>query len=69
MVGITNTKPDTWAAHRLITNDSNITPSGTYATSNYYDTNYGVKIGYMKNGSLLLSIKAGTSTTYKQFLF
>ncbi len=54
---------------RLISNDTSITPTGTYATSTYYNTAYGVKIGYMANGDILLSMQGGTSTNYEYLNF
>ena len=54
---------------RLITNDTSITPSGTYATSTYYNTTYGVKIGYMYGGNIILSMQGGTSTSYEYLYF
>jgi len=54
---------------RLITNDNNITPTGTYATSTYYNTSYGVKIGYMADGDIIVSMRAGTTTSYEYLYF
>jgi len=54
---------------RLITNDNSITPTGTYATSTYYNTTYGVKLGYMANGDIILSMRAGTTTSYEYLYF
>lgn len=54
---------------RLVTNDESITPSGSYATSTYYDTTYGVKVGYCPDGSVLISMKGGTSTSYENLNF
>lgn len=54
---------------RLITNDDDITPSGTYATSTYYNTSYGVKIGYMYGGDIILSMQGGTTTSYEYLYF
>lgn len=53
----------------LITNDESITPTGTYATSAYYNTDYGVKVGYMRNGDILVSMQAGTTTAYETLYF
>ena len=53
----------------LITNDTSITPTGSYADSTYYDTTYGVKIGYMSNGDILLSMQGGTLATYEYLNF
>jgi hypothetical protein len=54
---------------RLVTNEDSIIPTGSYATSTYYDTTYGVKIGYMANGDILLSMKGGTTTAYEYLQF
>lgn len=54
---------------RLVTNDEAITPTGTYATSTYYNADYGVKIGYCPDGSILLSMRSGTSTGYENLNF
>ena len=50
-------------------NDESITPTGSYATSTYYNTAYGVKIGYKANGDILLSMRSGTTTSYEMLLF
>lgn len=53
----------------IIANDGSITLTGTYATSTYYNLDYGVKIGYMANGDVMISMKNGTSTTYENLYF
>ena len=53
----------------LIANDGSIVPTGTYATSRYYDTSYGVKVGYMSNGDVMISMKNGTTTSYENIYF
>lgn len=53
----------------LIANDSSIVPTGTYATEVYYNLEYGVKIGYMANGDVMISMKNGTSTAYENLYF
>lgn len=53
----------------LIANDGSITPTGTYATATYYNLEYGVKIGYMTNGDVMISMKNGTSTAYENLYF
>ena len=53
----------------LVANDESISPSGTYANSTYYNTSYGVKIGYMRNGDIILSMQGGTSTAYEGLYF
>ena len=54
---------------RWVTNDDSIVPTGSYATSTYYDTTYGVKIGYMADGNILLSMKGGTTAAYEKLHF
>lgn len=54
---------------RRIVNDESITPSGSYATSTYYNTTYGVKVGYCPNGDILISMQGGTSTSYENIYF
>lgn len=54
---------------RLITNDDSIVPTGTYATSTYYNVDFGVKIGYCPNGDIILAMKGGTSTSYENIVF
>lgn len=41
-----------------IVNDQNIVPTGSYANKGLYDKDYGIKVGYMRNGDILLSIKS-----------
>ena len=53
----------------LIANDGSIVPTGTYATETYYDLAYGVKIGYMANGDVMISMKNGTSKAYENLYF
>lgn len=53
----------------LIANDGSIVPTGTYATATYYNLEYGVKIGYMTNGDVMISMKNGTSTAYENLYF
>lgn len=60
--------PATWV-ERLIANDDSVVPSGTYATSTYYNVDYGVKVGYCSNGDILISMKGGTSTAYENLYF
>lgn len=52
-----------------VANGGGITPGGTYANSTYYDAAYGVKIGYMVNGDIILSMRGGTSTSYEYLYF
>ena len=54
---------------RLVSNDESIVPTGTYADSTYYDTTYGVAVGYCPDGSVLISMKSGTSTAYENLNF
>lgn len=60
---------DKWSDHRLISNDEAITPSGSYATSVYYDLAFGVKVGYMNNGDIIIAMQAGSSTSYETNYF
>ena len=53
----------------IIANDGSITPTGTYATSDYYNISYGVKIGYMANGDVMISMQGGSSTAYENIYF
>ena len=53
----------------MIANDGSIVPTGTYATETYYDLAYGVKIGYMANGDVMISMKNGTSKAYENLYF
>ena len=53
----------------LIANDGSIVPTGTYAPEKYYNLEYGVKIGYMANGDVMISMKNGTSTAYENLYF
>lgn len=44
--------------------------TGTYATSTYYDTDFGVQIGYINNTDIVLMIRSGTkNTAYEDFSF
>ena len=52
-----------------VTNGDSITPTGTYATSTYYNLDFGVKVGYTAEGDVLLLMKAGTSTAYEYLQF
>lgn len=52
-----------------VTNGESITPTGTYATSTYYNTTFGVKIGYTADGDVLLMMKGGTTTNYEYLQF
>lgn len=54
---------------KIIANDGSIVPTGTYATEAYYNIEYGVKIGYMANGDVMISMKNGTSTAYENLYF
>ena len=54
---------------RLITNDDSITPTGTYANSTYINMTYGVKIGYMYNGDIILSMRQGTTREEEKIYF
>lgn len=54
---------------RFVTNDTSIVPTGQYATADYYDQTYGVKVGYCPDGSILLSMRALGSTAYENIYF
>ena len=54
---------------RLVRNDENIVPTGEYADSTYYNLDYGVAVGYCPDGSVLISMKGGTLTTYENLNF
>ena len=54
---------------RTVANDDSIVPSGSYIGSIYYNSSYGVKVGYMANGDVLLSMQSGTSNTYEYLEF
>lgn len=54
---------------RFVTNDTSIVPTGRYATATYYNQTYGVKVGYCPDGSILLSMQGGTSTSYENIYF
>lgn len=60
---------DVTGIKQIIANDGSIVPTGTYATSAYYNLDYGVKIGYMANGDVMISMKNGTSTAYENLYF
>lgn len=40
--------------------------TGTYANATYVNLTFGVKIGYMENGDILLAMQGGTSTAYEK---
>lgn len=44
---------------------SNVEITGTYATSTYYNTDFGVQIGYLSNSDIVVMIRGGTSTSYE----
>ena len=54
---------------RMVANDTSIVPTGTYATSTYYDTSFGVLISYAPNGDVVLTMKGGTTTTYENLYY
>lgn len=41
---------------RIISNDTDIVPTGQYATDTNYSESYGVKIGYCPNGDIMVSM-------------
>jgi hypothetical protein len=59
----------TMLAYSIVTNDLSIVPTGTYASSTYYNVDYGVKIGYVADGDILLSMRGGTTTSYENMRF
>ena len=54
---------------RIVANDTSIVPTGTYATSTYYNTSFGVLISYAPNGDVVLTMKGGTTTTYENLYY
>lgn len=47
---------------RIISNDTDIVPTGQYATDTNYSESYGVKIGYCPNGDIMVSMmKVGSN--------
>lgn len=52
-----------------ITNGESVTPTGTYATSTYYNTTFGVKVSYTAGGDVIITMKGGTSTGYEKLYF
>lgn len=75
-MGMETAASESWAAmaakidgFRKVSNDGGITPTGSYATAAYYNTAYGVKIGYMANGDVILSMQGGTTTAYEYLYF
>lgn len=60
---------DVGGIKQIIANDGSIVPTGTYATEVYYNIEYGVKIGYMANGDVMISMKNGTTTAYENIYF
>lgn len=57
------------AYHPKIVNRATVVPTGTYANSTYYNTSFGVKIGYMETGDILLAMKGGTNADYEYLYF
>lgn len=52
-----------------ITNGESVTPTGSYATSTYYNTSFGVKVSYTADGDVIITMKAGTTTNYEKLYF
>jgi hypothetical protein len=52
-----------------IKNGTSVTPTGSYATSTYYDTSFGVKVSYTADGDVIITMKGGTSTAYEKIYF
>lgn len=49
----------------LIVNCDSIVPTGEDATATYYNVDFGVKVGAMANGDIIVAMRAGTTTTYE----
>jgi hypothetical protein len=64
----TVTVPSGVAAPGMVQNEP-VVPTGTYATATYYNVSYGVKLGYMADGDILLSMRSGSSTSYEYLYF
>lgn len=54
---------------RFVTNDTSIVPTGKYASDTYYNLDYGVKVGYCPDGSVLLSMQGGNTANYENIYF
>lgn len=54
---------------RMVKNDGEIVPTGTYATSVYYNVEFGVLVSYAANGDVVLTMKGGTTTAYEDLNF
>jgi hypothetical protein len=52
-----------------VMNDKEIVPTGQYATAEFYDLEFGVKVGYCHNGDILLAMKSGTGKDYENLVF
>lgn len=44
---------------------TSISVTGTYATSTYYNTEFGIQIGYLNNSDIVVMIRGGTSSSYE----
>lgn len=52
-----------------VMNEGSIVPTGTYANATYYDVNFGVRIGYGRNGDIYIVMMGGTTTSYEYLRF
>ena len=52
-----------------IVNCDSIVPTGGDATATYYNVDFGVKVGAMPNGDIIVAMKGGTSTGYETLNF
>lgn len=53
----------------LISNGDNVVPTGSYAGSSYYNTDFGVLVSYSADGKVIITMKGGTSTGYENIDF
>lgn len=53
----------------LISNGGNVVPTGSYASSTYYNTDFGVLVSYSTDGKVIVTMKGGTSTAYENINF
>lgn len=44
---------------------TSISVTGAYATSTYYNTEFGIQIGYLNNSDIVVMIRGGTSSSYE----
>lgn len=53
----------------LISNGGNVVPTGSYAGSAYYNTDFGVLVSYSSDGKVIVTMKGGTYTAYENINF